>query len=372
VAEAVLAAMDRELAARADERPGWRDRVEETYLQAAANLGDGRIGPELARRANAAPTTMSRLRLAKAAHALGVGGPLVEFCREVATGTVRVPLPPDREQGATAVRDLVYELIDCQTADADAALEAMAEPGHPYFPIVARGVLGDPDDRVRGGAWTRHPFCLTVLRHLLADRRPTGGQAYRRGDEVEEFGRGKPRRWTPPGGADPAAWAEHVERTVADDAADRLAELVVGLPDCHPLRRDADRVRAFTRRSLAKYAGRFRPLTWSEKQRWDMWQLDVAYVPDLKPWGRPATAADVSAGRAVFHLSGTGKVADVQLPAWLLLKNGGKTGDPPVWGLAIQAEVGPDGAVTYGAILRHAIRTVKATEVEPVEAEPRD
>jgi hypothetical protein len=103
-----------------------------------------------------------------------------------------------------------------------------------------------------------------------------------------------------------------------------------------------------------------------------MWQLDVAYVPDLKPWGRPATAADVSAGRAVFHLSGTGKVADVQLPAWLLLKNGGKTGDPPVWGLAIQAEVGPDGAVTYGAILRHAIRTVKATEVEPVEAEPRD
>jgi hypothetical protein len=40
-----------------------------------------------------------------------------------------------------------------------------------------------------------------------------------------------------------------------------------------------------------------------------------------------------------------------------------------VCGLVFQAEVGPDGTVTYGAVFRHAIRAVKASEVERVEVE---
>src|SRR5205823_13400607 len=141
-------------------------------------------------------------------------------------------------------------------------------------------------------------------------RRPTGGHSYRRGDEIEDRAGDKPRRFTPPGGADPELWLEHVERRAADDAADQLADLVVGLPAYHPLRRDADRVLAETRDLLGRYARRFRRATYDEQQRWDVWRFgDGAFVPDIRPLGRPATAADVAAGRAVFELNGTGKVA---------------------------------------------------------------
>jgi hypothetical protein len=373
VAEAILAAMDRERSAGTDERAEWRDRIEEEYLRVLADLGDVRVASELARRSAAAPTAGSRLRLARAAHALGVAGPLAAFCREVTTGTLRFPLPPDRDAATAAVRDLVNELIDCQTPEADSALNFLADPGHPYFPVVARRVLGDADERGQDRGWVRHPYCVAVLRHLLTDRRPTGGHAYRRGDEIEERGRGKPRWWTPPGGADPNRWGEHVERTVGDDAADRLADLVVGLPEYHPLRRDADRVRAETRELLGKYAGRFRPLTWSEQQRLEMWRYgEAAFGPDVRPLGRPATAADVAAGRAVFQFNGASKLAEVKLPCWVVLKGRTTEDGRPVCGLVFQAEVGPDGTVTYGAVFRHAIRAVKAAEVERVEAETRD
>jgi hypothetical protein len=370
VAEAILAAMDRERSASSDEHAEWRDRIEEEYVRALADLGDVRVASELARRAAGAPTAGSRLRLARAADTLGVAGPLAAFCREVAAGTVRFPLPADREAATAAVQNLVTELSDCRTPEADEALYAMANPGHAYFSVVTLGILGNADERGRTEPWTRHPYCLTVLRHLLADRRPTGGHAYRRGDEIEEWGPGKPRWWTPPGGSDPARWAEHVERTVGDDAADRLAQLVVGLPDYHPLRRDADRVRAETRELLGRYAGRFRPLTWSEQQRLEMWRYgEAAFGPDISPLGRPATAADVAAGRAAFHLNGAGKTADVKLPTWLVLKGRTTEDGRPVCGLAFQAEVGPDGTVTYGAIFRHGIRAVRAAEVERVEEE---
>lgn len=56
-------------------------------------------------------------------------------------------------------------------------------------------------------------------------------------------------------------------------------------------------------------------------------------------------------------------------PAWILLK--GNVEDDPEWGFAVQSEVGPDGKEIYGAIFRHAIRAVRAEEVEPCETRSR-
>jgi hypothetical protein len=377
VAEAIFAAMDRDRAALAGEdRRGRWERVEADYVEALVGLGDPRAGPELARRAARGNRPTERARLARAAADLGVAGPLVALAREVATGTVPFPPPPDAERGPQvaqeAVRELLDALIDCDRPETDDALYALADPGHPYYPLAERAVLADPDFRDRGSVWKRHPFCLAVLRNGLADRRPTGGHSYRRGEDVEDQAGGKPRWWTPPGGADPAGWAEHVERRAADDAADRLAELVVGLPEYHPLRRDADRVLAETRALLGRYARRFRRANYDEQQRWDVWRAsDSVFVPDIRPLGRPATAADVTAGRAIFELNGAGKVADAKLPAWVVLKADAKLPDAPA-GLVVQAEVGPDGKVVYGVIFRHSIRTVPADEVERLEPYPRD
>ena len=270
------------------------------------------------------------------------------------------------------MRELLDALIDCDRPETDDALYALADPGHPYYPLVEWAVLADPEFRNRGSVWKRHPICVAVLRNGLADRRPTGGHSYRRGEDVEDRDGGKARWWTPLGGADPARWAEHVERRAADDAADRLAEVVVGLPEYHPLRRDADRVLAETRALLGRYARRFRRATYDEQQRWDVWRSsDGAFVPDIRPLGRPATAADVAAGRAVFELAGAGKVADIKLPAWVVPKADAKLPDAPA-GLVVQAEVGPDGKVVHGVIFRHAIRTMRADEVERLEPSERD
>lgn len=372
IAEAIVASMNWEYEAlTADNRYRW-DQFELEYLGALRQLGDVRVGAELARRAAAAPNPGRRIALARCAEDLGYGGPFVQIVREVATGTVRLAPPADGEVPSpasveSALRDLMESLTGTDQPEVEDALFAIADPAHPYFPMALRGALAEPDNRFgRGPSWQRHPLCLSVLRHALSDPRPTGGHSYRRGTEVEDAIGPARRVWTPPGGADPEKWHEHVEHRVGDTVAARLGELVIGLPEYHPLRKDADRVRDETRALLIKYARGFRALTWSESHQWGAWRGgDAVYVPDIKPLGRPATAADVAAGRAVFELKGTGKVVAGKLPEWVAPKG---TVRPP--GRVVQAEVGPDGKVVYGVIYRHAIQAVRADEVEPVAERP--
>jgi hypothetical protein len=79
--------------------------------------------------------------------------------------------------------------------------------------------------------------------------------------------------------------------------------------------------------------------------------------------GRPATAADVKAGRAVFHLDGTGRAWTGPVPTQVVLKADAKKKSPPA-GVVVQAETDANGKAVYGVIFRHAIRLVLADEVE--------
>jgi hypothetical protein len=108
---------------------------------------------------------------------------------------------------------------------------------------------------------------------------------------------------------------------------------------------------------LALYAGRFRRSTAAEREA-----VGGGFIPDIRPLGRAATAADVKAGRAVFHLDGKGKPLTLKLPAVAELK-GGK-------GLIVQAET-LDGKPVYGVILREEIRRVEAKEVVKVTPLPK-
>jgi hypothetical protein len=370
VAEAVLVAMDQartELVPKRGER--WFANYATRYVDCLGDLGDPRIAPELARRAAAATTPAGRLALADAACRLGLGGPLAALCREVATGTVRLPAPEDGDRPTDNLRDLLLGLVQGGLPGADDALFAGADPAHPYFRLLAAGILIDPHFRDRQTEWNMHPVCLAVLRVGLADRRPTGGHSYRRGTDVEDCEATRARQvWTPPGGADPGHWHEHVEHRAADDAMGRLADLVAGLPDFHPLRHDADRVIAAARDQLTRFARSYRLMTWDEQRRFSRYRR--MFIPDIRPLGRPATPADVTAGRAVFSLPGA-KPADGPVPGWLVLKADARNPEPPP-GRIVQAEVGPDGAIAYGVIFRHEIRAVRADEVERVEPlEPR-
>jgi hypothetical protein len=164
----------------------------------------------------------------------------------------------------------------------------------------------------------------------------------------------------------------------------RITALVVGIPPFHPLHRDAAKSLPALKAFLDRHGRRFRRLTEAEARRYDL-RGDPAYAPDIRPLGRPATAADVAAGRAVFHLGGKGKpvanppaavvlrpaVRQAWVPAdgqvWLGLTLWLATSERPQYGFVVQAEAGPDGKVVYGVIFRHAIRAVGADEVERVE-----
>lgn len=295
--------------------------------------------------------------------------------RDIAAG--RAPLAdepqdgkPDPKAALRALEEVVRALTGSGLPEAGEALYALADPAHPYFPVTSRAV-SDGLDEFRRRVDLTHPFYLGVLAHGLSDRRPTGDHFYLRGDEVEETTGAKPQRHPLPAGCAPAGgWREHAEQTVADRVADRLACVVAGLPAPHPLRADADRVRAETRELLTRYSRSFRLLTGEEQGRLRMDASYEGFIPDIRPLGRPATAADVKAGRAVFELAGEGRVAGGQWPAWLLPKSEAKS-SRPAFGLVVQAETGADGNVVYGVIFRHAIRAVRAAEVERIEGVER-
>ncbi|HEX3151987.1 MAG TPA: hypothetical protein VHR66_28195 [Gemmataceae bacterium] len=374
VAEAILAALDDHRAqweSQKDERGYWAG-IERRYLESLKDLGDHRVGPEIARRVEAARNLEERLELARAARMLGVSGPMVRVCREMASGNVWVPsvgpgngAPPQFDKDSTL--DLLVTISNEPLAEADDALFAVAEKDHPYFPFMSKCAIDRWNNR-RYQFVLDHPYHITLLRNLLTDTTPTGGHYFLRGDEIEELriGRRPDLSGLPTTHADPRLWHEHVEQRVADVAADKLSDFVFGLPEYHPLRRDADRVLIEMRTFLMRYDRRFRDLTREEHFRFELHPNAPEYIPDIRPLGRLATATDVARGDAVFEQKGQGRVADVKMPAWLVLKSNAKNEDPAV-GLIVQAELGPDGKATYGVIFRNAIRAVRADEVERIE-----
>lgn len=365
VADAILAALDAER-----ERAGRRRRptyVERIYLRALTLLGDPRAGPELVRRAVDETGLRSRTAYALAAHRLGSSGPLLALSRELATGTL--PLGPRRgnprsdQMLPVAVAELIEILESSELPEAGAVLAELTDPAHPIFALLLHDLLAT--DKPGDVPWAQQPFCLGILRGALTDRRPTGTQFFLRGDEVEAITRTKVSRHPVPAGA--VGWRENAEERVADRAADRLARLAVGLPEPNPLRPDADSVLAEVRSTLLRYE--FRPLTAAERGRLGVERFELTFGPTISASDRPATAVDVRAGRAVFTLDGGGRVSAGTRPGWILLKDAAD--DDSQWGRVVQAEAGPDGKVVYGAVFRHAIRAVRADEVERVESDDK-
>jgi hypothetical protein len=368
VAEAVLAALDQELA-----RNSHWSSTESEYIGLLANLGDQRVGFELAKRARGAVDLSRRLRLAEAAYQLGFPAPLTNLAREVEAGTLSLGLGIEignrrREFIESNLSDVLTSLHRSELKEAHDALYALADTAHPFHALLYRLLLQEQLHRFRPPGWAFHPFVVPIMSLRLTDSRSTGVHYYLRGDEIEILEPGqRPRRYPMLGPMDrPDEWVEHAEERVADVAAEQLSEIVAGIPSPHPLRKNADRILHDINAQLDTYARRLRPMDFVERHRLDMWRMDLSFIPDIKPLGRPAADHDVKTGRAVFHLAGKGQVADQKLPAWLLLKSEAKK-ESPAFGLIVQAEVAPDGKPVYGVIFRHEIRAVRADEVERIE-----
>jgi hypothetical protein len=152
---------------------------------------------------------------------------------------------------------------------------------------------------------------------------------------------------------------------VADAAGLNLNVLLLGAPRTHPLFKDSEARLEAMKATLDRYLGTYR-----QANPWLAHRLGAPpfgrppFIPDIRPLGRAATADDVKAGKAVFHLDGQGQPAALELPAIAKLQRPKRE---PVPVLIVQAETGPGGKTTYGVIALDEIRAVSGRELTEIK-----
>lgn len=384
-AEAILAAMDRDLR-QGD--PRWRDdermalysrrQVETHYIECLITLGDRRIAPALRKRAEEATEMRMRRQWALACLALGDPAPMERFLADLAAGKLTLPPVVDpgqgghlsEEPGAVELRQCIETIVRLGTPEANRALWAATANWAPFRETYALLL-----SRAGGGGWGSeglfsHPSCLAVLLPELDRTEATGTTIRVEGDQlIEESSNGSMSR----GGFDPAAFggvklARKVAERRCDRAAAQLSSALLGLPSFHVLMEDRDARVAQIWTLAARYAPVARRATPTELQLLgrseNPWH--AVFIPALVPLGRAATEDDVAAGRAVFHLDGKGRPADLKLPATCkLVVEGGQT---PA--LVVQAEETATGERRYGVIAVDRIEEVGVERVVDLQALP--
>jgi hypothetical protein len=216
--------------------------------------------------------------------------------------------------------------------------------------------------------WFAHPYCLAILRRELDDTSPTGGTyKIQNGQLLEEHSYLSFTREMPKLLENPTARRKEATARACDEALDKLGQLVVGLPPYHPLLKDADKRLGLAKAAFDRFTGNYRRATRREIEILDLSHWTPAYVPDIRPLGRAAAKGEVLAGKAVFHLGGKGKVADLELPAAAVWKRDAAENRPSRV-IIVQAEIGPDGEVTCGVIARQQIQAVSARELLSVKS----
>lgn len=384
-AEAILAAMDRDLAQHLKTTrytdlsgEGLRE-LEALYLDALVRLGDERVAPVLAKRAAAAKRPSFRRLLAVTCRGLGEGAPLDALAADFAQGKLslgefEVPETPlEQTPGGIELDACVQTFTQMAAggvASCDSALLALAEPKHPLQARAADliWIKAGP----QGGLWVHHPWHLRLLAGQLSDTSETG-RVYRliqvpaQGQQpkhwavvVEEGGQEIARQPIAPD-ATPVARHPRVAERRCDRAATAISVRLLGTPTYDLLVTDRDeRLTA-----LRSYCARFLPAI----QRVSPLELAslrlgaspfaVFYRPGVGELGRAATPADVAAGRALFVLPGAQPIQTV-LPAVTRFRATRERG------LVLQAEVvaGQNAGARFAVLTGDALRVVGPDQVE--------
>jgi hypothetical protein len=370
-AQAVLAAMDRDFAnddtLPRDRRMQNRANHEPLYFSALIMLGDRRIASELARRAESESNPLMRLQFAHASYRLGKPQAMRMFANDFAVGKVALSLDPAGTLSSRQLERIMEYMSIVRLSETNQALSNLAGPSHRYHAATVTGLVEREVSHGNWGSYLAHPSCVAIIRELLEDKtvtkmcvsiREEQHQLRRDGDGYVEWG------------PIPAILSDPKKRKAETalrrcDLAGEMCSLVAGLPAFHPLLNDADDRLAAMRKLLAQFRGNYRTLTPAEKQILADKSNDIRFVPDIPPLKRPATVADVTTGKAIFHLDSKGKVTGMNLAARGTFKAGAKETASPRC-LIVQAEMTPDGCIFYGVIERHAIRMVSASDLSEV------
>lgn len=334
-AEAILAAMDRDLA-RHQKEARYRDlrgdglrELEALYLDALLRLGDERIAPVLAKRAAKAKRPSMRRLLAVTCRGLGEGAPLDALAKDFAEGRVSLgafefpDAPLEQTPGGIELDASVQtftQLASGGVASCDSALLALAEPKHPLRVHAAELLWNKAGPE--GGLWVHHPWHLRLLASQLTDTAETG-RIYRlqlvaaKGRQpkhwavvVEEKGQEIARQAIAPGGPRMDREARVAER-FCDRAATAISVRLLGTSTYDLLVKDREQRRLALIAYCQRYLPQVRRATPLEVATLRLGSpFAVFYVPAIG-LDRPATQADVTAGRALFVLPGGERIQGV-------------------------------------------------------------
>ena len=379
-AETVLAAFDRNVALFAvkgrDVAFYGLERLEADYLQAIGAVGDSRIIPNLRRRIPEAKSAGLRRKLAVAVHRLGDQGPIDDFAREFAKGSVTLPAN-DREEvagnaqgawqpGNIELRSIVGDLARAGTRAAEDALEALTRPDHPCYRMAAERVRTCWPSWSEDRDWFSHPYFIKILRREIEKKDATGASLSIQGEyALWTDGSSSGQREIPEMVRSPRERNDRVEVRWCDGIAEQLNRLVLGLPEYHPMMKNPDATLADMARILDRFAGRFRRLTETEVAALGRSPSQAHYVPALQPVRWKATEKDVTEGRAIFFVRDDSQPAAVPLPSVATLRAApGASASPAIRTgpsaassevdlrkiLILQAERLPNDSIHFGGI----------------------
>ncbi|MBI5722623.1 MAG: hypothetical protein HZA50_01600 [Planctomycetes bacterium] len=364
-AEAILAAMDRDIAQYKDIETKLMFR--EMYRDMLVTLGDRRIVDALKKRIETENNLPGRLDYALTCQRLGDSGPI---------GVIAALFSEGKLYPGEDLPILLRKLDAARTKACENALSSIAKPDHPFHKKILdyfrSSLIKDEDGQIR----YNHIFCIRFLRELLDDNAPTGCIYVRTENNIKQReGTFKIVSESPYQMGDSLLKKAEVAERISDLAAMELNAQVFGLTYCHPLAEDSDRRMAALREELDKYMPVIRPVFDEENSGIGMGlyigsEKINGFVPEISLLGRPATEKDVTDGKAIFHLGGKGQVADVKLPATgILKKDQEKLGNSMIFGhnskrfFIVQAEKDADGKVFFGIIEENNIRKVPLEDV---------
>src|SRR5262249_27852493 len=147
------------------------------------------------------------------------------------------------EPGNVELRDIIDYFARARTPACEAALAALGDPKQAYHALTAANIRrGRTGGWGEDGAWFAHPFCLGILRADLNNSGPVGGGFYKiEGDRLLHESPNRSSNGSIPDYlTDPTVRNSEAVERACDNSAEKLRELVFGLPRYHPLFKDAE------------------------------------------------------------------------------------------------------------------------------------
>jgi hypothetical protein len=367
-AEAILAVMVADLKAMEvkpiEANQPTRAEIEKLYIGYLMRLGDKRIVAEAVKRSNTATGITLRRHWAEAAHGFGDPKPFQAIAEEFRRGTLSLRLGSWRDE---ELEGLIDSFVRVRSQDSELALAAVTDPRHPFHKEIQK-LLCKETWFIEFSPLFGHPFCIRMLQLALTDTSTTGGEyTFGKGSISFDGPNGSRGQGIPEILEEPLVAKASAKERICDQAAQRLSDLVAGIPRYHCLLKESDKRLAEQRAALDRYSGGFRKLEGQEGYRLGVPFYHVKFVPDMKPLDRSATEADVKAGKAVFQLAGKGKHTSIPFPAVAILKKDEKLESPAKW-LVVQAEIDENGKTIYGLLGISDVRKAPAEEVASLKS----